>query len=109
MTSLRTLCLGLAASLCFAGAAMALDLGSAKTQGLVGETPTGYVAAITATPEVSALVADINARRREEYQRISSGNGQPLNVVETLAAKKLYERIAPGEYFRDASGSWKRK
>ena len=89
--------------------AMAIDLGAGKAQGLVGETPQGYIAAVKPTPEASALVADINARRRAEYQKISAGNGQPLTVVEKLAAQKLYEKAAAGDYLQSPSGQWTRK
>ena len=109
MRSLRLLSLGLAASLFLGGTAFAMDLTAAKAKGLVGETPSGYIASVSGAAEVEALVADINSRRKDEYQRISAGNGQSVSVVEKLAAQKLYERIAPGEYYRDASGAWKRK
>lgn len=94
-----------------AAPAFALDFQSAKSQGLVGETLSGYIAPVgPASAEVSAVVTDINAKRKAEYQRISAGNGQPLSVVEKLAAEKLYEeRLSPGDYYRDASGAWKRK
>ncbi len=92
-------------------AAFALDFQSAKSQGLVGETLSGYIAPVgTANAEISTVVADINAKRKAEYQRISAGNGQPLSVVEKLAAEKIYEeRLSAGDYFKDASGAWKRK
>jgi uncharacterized protein YdbL (DUF1318 family) len=109
MRSLRLPLCGLAASLLFSSAAWALDLDAAKAQGLVGETPSGYIAAVSPTAEATALVADINMRRRDEYLRISQGNGQPLSVVEQLAAQKLLSRVAPGEYFRNASGQWQRR
>lgn len=94
-----------------AAPAFALDFQSAKSQGLVGETISGYIAPVGSTSaEVSAVVADVNAKRKAEYQRISAGNGQPLNVVEKLAAEKIIEqRLGAGDYYQDASGAWKRK
>lgn len=90
--------------------AQALDLPSAKNAGKVGETPSGYIAPVGGgSPEVSALVADVNAKRKAEYQRISGENGQSVSVVEKLAAQKLYERLASGEYYQDAAGAWQKK
>lgn len=109
MRPLRLLALCLAGCLAFSAAAYALDLASAKSSGLVGETPNGYIAAITVTGETNALVNEVNTRRREVYQNISNGNGQPLSVVEKLAAQKIYGELRSGEYFRDPSGAWKRK
>lgn len=92
-----------------AGSAFALDLQSAKQQGLVGEKVSGYVGAVTHSSETDALVESINAKRKQAYMGISKENGQPLNVVETLAAKKLYDKLTTGEYYEAEDGSWKRK
>lgn len=91
--------------------ALALDLPTAKQQGLVGEAMTGYIAPVsTATPEINTLVIEVNAARKVEYQRISKENGQSLQVVEKLAAQKLFEdRVTPGEYYKSADGSWQKK
>jgi len=90
-------------------AAFALDLQSAKMQGLVGEKTDGYIGAVSSTPEAAALVQTINAQRQQAYQGISKENGQPLSVVQGLAAKKLYEKLQGGEYYQAADGSWKKK
>lgn len=92
-----------------ATAAFAMDLATAKNQGLVGERTDGYIGAVNNTPQAQALVSDINQRRKQAYQAISKENGQQLSVVETLAAKKLYNKLAAGEYYQAADGSWKRK
>ncbi len=91
--------------------AFALDLQTAKQQGLVGEAMTGYIAPVNATaPEINTLVIEVNAARKAEYQRISKENGQPLQVVEKLAAQKLFEdRVAPGEFYKTADGNWQKK
>jgi uncharacterized protein YdbL (DUF1318 family) len=109
MRPLRLLALSLAGYLTFSAAAFALDLATAKSSGLVGETPSGYIAAITVDGETTALVNEVNTRRREVYLQISNGNGQPLSVVEKLAAQKIYGELRSGEYFRDPSGAWQRK
>ena len=95
------------ASLMMMSSAHALDLQSAKSQGLVGETPNGYLASVGG--QAAGLVAEVNAKRKAAYMDISKQNGQPLNVVETLAGQKLYEKLSAGEYYQDAAGGWKRK
>jgi uncharacterized protein YdbL (DUF1318 family) len=91
--------------------ALGLSLDQAKSQGLVGETPSGYIEAVGPAPSaaVTALVADINRRRKEEYQRISSERGAPLNSVEQLAGKKAIEKTPAGQYVMLPSGQWRKK
>jgi uncharacterized protein YdbL (DUF1318 family) len=74
----------------------ALDLHSARSGGLVGETPEGYVTALKPSAEVNALVADVNAKRKAEYERISKENGQPVDVVGKLAAPQIAKSMAAG-------------
>lgn len=94
----------------FAGAAYAVDLDSAKAQGLVGEKRDGYLGVVASgNSEAQALANDINAKRKAEYSRIASQNGQALNVVEKLAASKAFEMTKPGHYLQDAGGNWVKK
>lgn len=104
----RALLLGAAGSL-FAVNVFALDLDSARAKGLIGERPDGYIAAVTPSPEVNQLVANVNQLRKGEYQKIAARNGQTMDVVEKLAAVKIQERAASGAYFMDASGNWVKK
>ena len=89
--------------------AFALDLDMAKAQGLVGEKRDGYLGAVKVGGEVDALVADINTKRRAEYERIAAGNGQPITTVEKLAASKAFQMTQPGHYIMDAGGAWVKK
>ncbi|MFZ1742902.1 MAG: DUF1318 domain-containing protein, partial [Pontixanthobacter sp.] len=44
------------------------DLDQARAAGLVGETPSGYVAAVgSETPAIASLVRSINMQRKEVY------------------------------------------
>lgn len=91
------------------GTAHALSLSAAKSQGLVGELPTGYLGVVdNSSSEAKALVEDINAKRKDKYREISAQNGQPLNVVEKLAAQKVFEKASKGEYLKQG-GSWVQK
>jgi len=76
--------------------AFALDLHTARTSGVVAETPDGYIVARKPTAEVNALVSEVNAKRRAEYERISKQNGQTVEVVGKLAAPQIAKSIAAG-------------
>lgn len=91
--------------------AWALDVDDAKAEGLVGETTTGYLAAVSDSPsgEVKALVEDINDKRKEMYANIAKKRNVPVSSVEKLAAKKAYEKTAAGHYIQGPSGDWVKK
>lgn len=86
-----------------------LDLQAAKTQGLVGETPTGYLAAVRGgNAEAGTLAQSINAQRKQQYEEIAQRNNTPLKAVEELAGKKAMEKTPAGQFiFLD--GAWKKK
>lgn len=100
--------LAVAALLLIALPAVALDLGEAKSKGLVGETNTGYLGAVKSSSEVDALVADINAKRKAHYQKIASRNGISLQAVEARAGLKAIEKTPAGEFVNTGAG-WQKK
>jgi len=91
--------------------AWAIDIGDAKSQGLVGEANSGYIAAIhsPASAEVRALIADVNIKRKDHF----AATAQKTGVTTEQVAYRFYElavqRTAPGHYYQDADGSWKKK
>lgn len=87
--------------------AYALDLHEARSAGVIGETLEGYVAPLKETPEVEALVSEINGKRKQEYARISKENGQPVDIVAKLAAEQIINRLEPGNYYQGPDGKWK--
>jgi uncharacterized protein len=89
--------------------AFALDLHQARSSGMVGEKLDGYAAALSATPEVQALVTDVNAKRRQEYERISKQNGQPIDTVAKLAAQEIFAKLTPGSSYQGTDGNWKKR
>jgi len=96
-------------SVLFAAQAIALDLGAAKSQGLVGETPSGYLAAVgAANGAVNQLIKQINGKRRAQYQSIAKKNGTSLKNVEALAGKKAIDKSRRGEYVL-VGGKWRKK
>jgi uncharacterized protein YdbL (DUF1318 family) len=109
-TALRHFTLLLAFCLAMlAGSAYALDLQTAKAQGMVGEQANGYLGIVRAGPGVQALVNDINSRRKAHYEQIARKNGTSLQVVEALAGKTAIDKTPRGQYIRDPAGNWIRK
>ena len=90
--------------------AFALDVQSAKAQGLVGEQTDGYlgIPKPPASDDVQKLVADINLKRRAHYQEIANTNGTSLEAVQELAGQKLVQSAKSGEYVRGSDGVWTR-
>ena len=88
--------------------ASALELGDAKDRGLVGETASGYIAAVKPSAEVDALVRDINNRRRAQYQKIADKNKISLEAVEARAGQKAIEKTPAGQMVDPGSG-WQKK
>ena len=102
--TLAVLTLGLIAT-----SASSLTLTEARQQGRVGETLSGYIAALKTDSETQALVVQINQARRENYQQLADSNGLPRDEVAKLAGQKLVSRAGPGEYVQGINGKWLKK
>lgn len=86
-----------------------LELGDAKSQGLVGETATGYLAPVNTDDQmVKNLVNSINSQRKQYYQNIARKNKTPLQTVEQLAGKKAIEKTPAGQFVDNGTG-WHKK
>ena len=93
--------------------AMGLDeakqkLDSVKQEGLVGETPTGYLEVVRAEGQAKEVVEAINSARRDEYKRIAEKHNIPVTQVETVAGKKAIEKTPTGQYVQ-MGGKWVKK
>ncbi|MEL0027101.1 MAG: YdbL family protein [Perlucidibaca sp.] len=88
---------------------MALELDAAKTQGLVGEQPDGYLGVVQSTPDAVALAADINAKRKAAYEDIASKNGATLAQVAAMTGQKVIDKAAPGTFVKTPDGKWVKK
>ncbi|MDL0430430.1 YdbL family protein [Marinobacter sp. TBZ242] len=84
------------------------QLDTAKQQGLVGETPTGYLEVVEASGNARSIVEAINKARRNEYVRIAEKHDIPVTQVETVAGQKALEKTPPGQYIL-VDGEWVRK
>jgi len=89
--------------------AYSIDLQTAKSQGLVGEAPSGYLEAVKqAAPEVKSLIESVNSKRKAKYKEIAARNKTSLKAVEELAGKKAIDKSKAGSYIKQG-GSWKKK
>lgn len=76
--------------------ASALTLGEAKSRGLVVERPDGYVApTAAATPDIRAMVEQINRKRLEAYRKSAEQTGVPVEVIARRMAERLSQKAAP--------------
>ncbi len=91
--------------------AWAIDIGSAKKQGLVGEANSGYLAAVVspASADVKALIASVNAKRKAEFERAANKTNTTVQQVSNRFYELAIQRTAAGNYYQDGSGRWKKK
>ncbi|MEM7193757.1 MAG: YdbL family protein [Pseudomonadota bacterium] len=89
--------------------AIAANLNTAKSNGQVGETPSGYLEPVgSQAGDISALVKRVNDQRRAKYKSIAKKNGTSLKAVEAIAGKKAIDKTRKGHYVK-IGGSWKKK
>lgn len=87
----------------------ALDLESARSQGLVGETDNGLLALPPgAGSQGQELISTVNSQRRTEYAKIAKQNNIPVNAVGTMMFEKLYPRLPVGSWVQ-VQGKWQKK
>lgn len=89
--------------------AFALTLDEARSQGLVGERPDGYIAAVQNAAGVQELVSSVNSQRRQQYERTAQETGRPRSEVEAVAGRTLIERAQSGWYVMGPNGDWRQK
>jgi len=91
--------------------AWAIDIGTAKDQGLVGEANTGYLAAVKmpASAEVQALIASVNAKRKTQFEATASKTTATVQQVSHRFYELAVKKTRPGHYYQDAKGNWKKK
>ncbi len=104
---------GLAGALCALSltglpiAAHAQSADALRSSGQAGERFDGYMEARDAS--VAGAVNQINAQRREVYEKRAQQEGVPIDQVGRVFAQEIYRKAAPGTYFRSESGSWTQK
>ena len=91
--------------------AWAIDLHSAKAQGLIGEANSGYLAAVKkpVSDEVKALIEDVNAKRKDKFQNTAKKTGTTAVQVSNRFYELAVQKTAAGHYYQDKNGNWKKK
>ena len=91
--------------------AWAIDIHSAKEQGLVGEATSGYLVAVKkpASAEVQALISEVNAKRKVEFEKAAAKSGATMEQVRYRFYQLAVQKTASGRYYQDDTGTWKKK
>lgn len=90
--------------------ALAADLDKAKRDGHTGERADGYLGLVVSSvpADVVSMVADVNKKRKVQYQRIAKANSITIEQVRVLAGKKAIERTRSSHWIF-VNGGWRRK
>ena len=81
------------------------NLSQAKSSGLLGEQPNGYLGVVAAQGNAAEIARLINEARRAEYQRLAKSNNIQMGDIETMAGKKALEKTPAGQYIQ-LNGKW---
>lgn len=111
---------GLAIGLLLAAALMLLPAGDVaradalddgRAQGSIGERFDGFAAVRdpSAPENARQLVEDINAKRRQLYNQVSTREGTTIDAVGRIYARKIVENVPPGTWILREDGQWVRK
>ncbi|NTS77260.1 YdbL family protein [Catenovulum sp. SM1970] len=100
--------LTLFSALCLSFSALALDIATAKSAGLVGETANGYLALVKEDSKAAQLIKEINAKRKATYQQLAKKNQLTLQQIEQMAGKKAQSKTSAGNFIQ-VNGKWQKK
>ena len=91
--------------------AWAIDIGTAKQQGLVGEANTGYIAAVKtpASAEIKSLISTVNAKRNAKFQNAAKNTNTTMEQVSNRFYELAVQKTKSGNYYQDPRGNWKKK
>jgi len=80
-----------------------------KSKGVIGETYQGYLDFVGQSREGADMVAAENADRKALYTAVAQKTGASVDQVGSRAALKWKENLGPGEFFKNADGTWIKK
>ena len=91
--------------------AWAIDIQTAKAEGLVGEAITGFIEAVhkPASAEVRALIADVNNKRKTQFNRTAQKTGTSVAQVAQRFYELAVQKTASGHFYQDSGRRWKKK
>ena len=79
---------------------------AARAAGQIGEQPDGYLGIVgTPTPELRAIVNNINIQRKAAYTR-GAGAGSTIEQFAFVSGCNLIAKTVPGEKYQTPDGRW---
>jgi uncharacterized protein YdbL (DUF1318 family) len=83
---------------------------SLRATGKVGEQVDGYLGLVESEPSLRAQVDAINIKRRAYYTDLAAKRGAKIEeVAAATACEILASRVQPGQFYRLADGSWRKR
>lgn len=83
---------------------------AARSAGQVGEKMDGYLGIVgAATPQLRAIVDDINIRRRAVYAERAQAEGATLEEYAFTAGCLAISRTSAGEMYQAPDGTWQKR
>lgn len=82
------------------------EYAAARAAGQVGEQRDGYLGVVSGGADISAMVRDINNKRRSIYTSAAAGKSTIEEYAFTTGCK-LIRDTKPGEKYQGLDGSWK--
>ena len=107
--------LGIAAAVGGAGGAYAMlqsdNSAQLRATGKAGEQADGYLGVVgSASADIRAQVDAVNIKRRAYYTDLAARRGAKIEeVAATTGCELLRTKVAPGQYYRGADGSWQKR
>lgn len=91
--------------------AWAIDIQTAKNQGLVGESTTGYLAAVQspASTDVNVLIAEVNKKRKAQFKAAAQKTGTTVAQVQNRFYELAVQKTRAGHYYQNSGGKWVKK
>ena len=91
--------------------AWAIDIHAAKDQGLVGESKSGYLAAVKtpASDEVQSLISDVNNKRKAQFEKAAQKTSTTLAQIQNRFYELAIQKTQAGHYYQDSAGKWVKK
>lgn len=81
---------------------------SARQAGIIGEMPDGYLGfVVTPTPEVRAMVDDINIKRKAAYTQRASATNSTVEQFAFTTGCNLIAKTEIGEKYMSPDGVWR--
>lgn len=87
--------------------AQSLTYKSAKSAGIIGEKPDGYLEVVKGSnSEARTLVNSINIQRKAKYTELAAEKGVTVQDIAFTTGCNLIARTAPGEKYLAPDGRW---